>query len=169
MPLSAIVADDVAASSASITTAVPVGLAVVDREDLVGRVVVHDAVETILAGVDLLDQRQRLQVEHRRRRVAAVGREAVAGASARTRCRARAACPDVAEDLAGRAVDDHDVRAARDEHAARRRIGGEVVGAASPPMLYFSTLYVCENAALGAAMVQASAVASANTDFLPML
>ena len=116
---------------ASITTAVPVGLAVIDRENLVGRVVVHDAVEAVLARLDLLldtasvFRSNIVDVESprvRREAVVRLRRERDAVDARRVR--------DVAEHLARRAVDDHDVRAARDEDATRERIGGEVVGAA---------------------------------------
>ena len=139
----------------------------VDRQDRVRRVVVHDSVETVFPAFAFfftssvfksnMDVESPAFVVNAR---PAFGAERDAVHSGRVL--------DVAQDFPGRAVDDHHVRAPRHEDASGCGVGREVVGPASPPILYFSTLYVCENAALGAAS-QASAVASANTDFLPML
>ena len=100
--------------------------AVIREDDLVVGLIVHDAVETG-TDLDLLDHRQRLQIEHRDGLVAAVGREAVtslrgeAGAVHARRVR------NVAEHFARSAFDYHHVGATRHEHAARRGFDGDVI------------------------------------------
>src|ERR1019366_10536022 len=87
-----------------------------------------DAVET-LADLDLFDHRQRLQIEHGDRPIAAIGRKAVtslggdAGAMHARRVR------NVTEHFAGGAFDHHHVGAARNEHATRGGFDGDIVGA----------------------------------------
>ena len=56
----------------------PDGTAVVGENDLVVRLVEHDAVEAAALDFDLLEDGQRLQIEHRDGAVATVRREAVA-------------------------------------------------------------------------------------------
>ena len=83
--------------------------------------------------LDLLDDRQRLQVEHRDGLVAAVRREAVTGLGGEAGAVHARRVRDVAEHLAGGAVDHHHVRAARHEHAAGGGFDGDVVGARRRP------------------------------------
>ena len=71
------------------------------------------------ADLDLLDHRQRLQIEHRDGLVAAVRREAVARLGGDAGAMHARRVRDVAEHFARGAVDDHHVGAARHEHAAR--------------------------------------------------
>src|SRR5206468_11585607 len=103
--------------------------AVIRENDLVVRLVVHDAIEP-RADLDLFDDGERLQIEHRDRLIAAVRREAVPGlwgdASAVDPRRVR----NIAEHFARRAIDHHHVAAARHEHPARARFSRDVVGAA---------------------------------------
>ncbi len=100
------------------------------ENDLVVRLVVHDAVKPALLDLDLLDDRQRLQIEHRHHRIAAVGGEAVAGFRRDARAVHSGRFRDLADDFAGFAVNDHHVRPARDEDAAGGRFDGDVIGSA---------------------------------------
>ena len=101
--------------------------AVIREDDLVVGLVVHDAVEA-WPHLDLLDHLQRLQVEHRHRLIAAVGREAVAGLRRDPDAVHARGVRNVGQDLAGRSLDHHHVGAPRHEHAARGRVDGDVVG-----------------------------------------
>ena len=80
--------------------------------------------------MDLLDLRQRLQIEHGDGFVAAVGGEAVTGFGGNARAVHAGGVGDVAQHFAGGAIDHHQVRAARNEHAASGGFDGDIVGAA---------------------------------------
>ena len=82
------------------------------------------------ADLDLLDHRQRLQIEHRDGLVAAVRREAVAGLGGDAGAVHARRVRNVAEHFAGGAFDHHHVGGARHEHAARGGFDGDVVRAA---------------------------------------
>ena len=106
------------------------GAAVIGEDDAVGEVVVHDAVEAAGGNLDLLDHRQGAQVEHRHGRIAGAGDEAVVRRRGERDTVVARRVGDVAEHFAGRAVDHHHVRAARDEDAPRPGLRGQVVRAA---------------------------------------
>ena len=103
--------------------------AVIREDDLVVGLVVHDAVETG-ADLDLLDHRQRLQIEHRHGLVAAVGREAVTSLRGETGAVHARSVRNVAEHFARGAFDHHHMGGPRHEHAARSRFDGYIVRAA---------------------------------------
>jgi len=85
--------------------------AVIGEDDLVVGLVVHDAVQS-RANLDLLDDGKRLQIEHRDRLVARVGREAMTGFGGDTGAVYTWRIRDVAEHAPGRALHHHDVTGA---------------------------------------------------------
>ena len=82
------------------------------------------------ADLDLLDHRQRLQIEHRDGLVAAVRRKAVTGLGGDAGAVHARRVRNVAEHFARGAFDHHHVGGARNEHAARGGFDGDVVRAA---------------------------------------
>jgi len=102
--------------------------AVIRQNDLVIRLIVHDAVETG-ADLNLFDHCQRIQIEHRDSLVAAICRETVPGlggdASAMHPRRVR----NVPEYFAGSAFDYHHVTGSRNKHAPRGGFDSDIVGA----------------------------------------
>jgi len=117
---------------------------VIREDDLVVGLVVHDAVET-WADLDLLEHVQRLQIEHGHVLIAAVGREAVTGLGGKSGAVHPWGVRNVAQHLAGRAIDHHHVRATRNEDAAGGRFDCDVIGAAVPfdvELFYFEGLRV---------------------------
>jgi hypothetical protein len=105
------------------------GAAVVREDDLVIRLVVHDAVES-RPHFDLLNHGERLEVEHGDGLIAAVGGKAVTGFGGDARTVHAGCVRDVADHLAGGAIDDHHVGAARDEDASGGFFDGDVIRAA---------------------------------------
>ena len=104
------------------------GAAVIGQNDLVVGLVVHDAVEA-LADLDLLDYRQRFQIEHGDGAIAAIRCKAVTSLGGDARAMHARRVGNVAEHFAGGAFHHHHVAGTRNEHAPRGGFGGHIVGA----------------------------------------
>ena len=102
--------------------------AVPRQNDQVVRLVVHDAVETV-AHMDLLNHRQRLQVEHGDGVVAAVRREAVTRLRGDPGAMHARRVGNISQYFAGSAFNHHHVGASRNEHAPRGGFDGDIVRA----------------------------------------
>ena len=108
------------------------GPAVIRQDDTVGKVLVHDAVEATGGDRNLLDHRQGLEIEHRHRRIAAVGDEPAPRLGRQGDAVRARRVGNVAHHLAAGAVQHHHVGAARHEYARGAGLGGQVIGAAVP-------------------------------------
>src|SRR5262249_53555541 len=102
--------------------------AVIRQDDLVVRLVVHDAVEpgTYL---DLPDHGERLEIKHGDGLVTAVGRKAVTGLRDNAGAVHARSVRNVAEHFARGAFNHHHVVGSRDENTTRRGFYGDVVRA----------------------------------------
>src|ERR1700694_3382399 len=83
---------------------------------------------------------QRLQIEHRDGRVAAVGRKAVAGLGGDAGAVHAHGVRNVAEYFTGGAFDHHHVVGARNEHATGGGFDGDIIGASVPFNIEFFNL-----------------------------
>src|SRR4029077_12999764 len=104
--------------------------AVLREDDAIGEIVVHDAVEPTGGDRDLLDYGEAPEIEHGYSRVAGAGDEAVPRLGRQGDAVIARRVRDIAEHLAGRAVDHHHVRAAGNEHPSGAQLCRQVIGAA---------------------------------------